>query len=41
MADSEGIKEVVNQVVVQAATVVMMAFWDTEKGPWPATTPNP
>ena len=30
MADSEGIKEIVNQVAMQAATVVMMAFKNTE-----------
>ena len=32
--------EIVNQVVMQAATVVMMTFRDTETGPHPATTPN-
>ena len=40
MEDSETIKEIVNQAVVQAATVPMMAFRDIETGPWPATMPN-
>ena len=40
MADSEIIKEIVNQAVMQAATVVMMAFRHTETGPQPAKMPN-
>ena len=40
MAPSQGIKERVNQAAIQAATVVMMAFRDTETGPQPVTTPN-
>ena len=40
MADSASIKEIVNQVAVQAATVVMMAVRDTETVPLPATTSN-
>ena len=40
MAGSESIKEIVNQVAIQAATAVMMAFRDTEMGPWLATTKN-
>ena len=32
MADSEGIKEIVNQTAVQAAKAVMMAFGDTYAG---------
>ena len=40
MADSESIKEIVKQVVMQAATVVMIAFRDKEMGPQSATTPN-
>ena len=40
MADSDSIKEIVNEVAVQVATAVMMAFRDTETGPWPATTPK-
>ena len=40
MADSEGIKEMGNQVAVLAAMVVMMAFRDTNTGPEPNTTPN-
>ena len=35
MADSENIKEVVNQVALQVAMVVMMLLSDTETGPWP------
>ena len=33
MAESEGIRETVNQEVVQAGTVVMMAFRDVDTGP--------
>ena len=33
MAASEGIKEVVNQAAVQAATAVIMAPRDVEAGP--------
>ena len=33
MAESEGVKEIVNQVAVQVATAVMMAFSDTDVGP--------
>ena len=40
MADYESIKEIENPVAMQAATVVMMAFRDTETGPQPATAPN-
>ena len=40
MADSESIKEIINQVAVQVAIVVMVAFRDTETGPWPATIQN-
>ena len=40
MADSESIKEIVNEVTVQAATMVMMAFRDTDTGPCLATMPN-
>ena len=40
MVDSEDIKQIVNQVAIQAATAVMMAFTNTEAGPQPATTPN-
>ena len=40
MADFESIKEIVNQVAVHAAIVVMMAFRDTETGPQPATMSN-
>ena len=28
------------QAIMQTATVVMMAFIDTETGPWPAKMPN-
>ena len=38
--DSESIKEIVNQVAVQAATAVIMAFRDTEIGHQPATMPD-
>ena len=37
IADSESIKEIVNQKGMQTATVVMMAFRDTETGLQPAT----
>ena len=40
MADSESIKEIVNQTVTQGATAVMVAFRDTETGPQPATIQN-
>ena len=40
MAESESGKEIVNQVAMQAAMTVMMAFKDTETGSQPATTPN-
>ena len=40
MAHSGVIKERVNQAAVQAATVVMMAFRNTEIGPWPTTILN-
>ena len=40
MKESESIKEIVNQVSMQANTVVMMAFRDTETRLWPATTQN-
>ena len=33
MAESDNIKEVINQVVVQVAMAVMMALRDTEAGP--------
>ena len=33
MAESDLVKEVVNQVAVQVETVVMMALRDTEAGP--------
>ena len=40
MADSACIKEIVNQAAVHAATLVMMAFRDTQTGPQPATLQN-
>ena len=40
MADSEDIKEIVNQVTMQVATVIMIAFRDTVMGSLPATTPD-
>ena len=40
MADSESIKAIINHLAVQAATVVMVAFRDTETGPQLATTRN-
>ena len=33
MAESEGIKEIVNQVAIQAVTTVMMALKDVDVGP--------
>ena len=39
MANSGSIIEIVNQAAVQAATVVMMAFRDSETGHQPATMP--
>ena len=38
MVESDDIKEVVNQVAVQVAMVVMMVLRDTEAGPQPTTT---
>ena len=32
MTDIEGMKEIVNQVAIQAATAIMMAFRDTDIG---------
>ena len=40
MTESECIKEIVNQVAVQEAMGVVVAFRDTETGPQLATTPN-
>ena len=40
MADSDSMNKIVNQAAMQAATVAMMAFRDTEIEPWPATMPN-
>ena len=40
MADSESIKEIVNQVAVQEAATVMMVFRDTDTGFLLASTPN-
>ena len=37
MAEFEGIQTIVNQVVIQAATAVMMALIDADVGPHPAT----
>ena len=37
MANSESIKEIVNQVAIQAATAVFMAFRATGTGLWPGT----
>ena len=34
MAESEGIKEIVNKVTIQAATVVMMPLRDMEARPY-------
>ena len=39
-ADSESIKEIVNEAAVQAGTVVMMAFSDIDTGTQPATMQN-
>ena len=36
MTDSE----IVNQVAVQATALAMMAFGDTDTGPWSATMSN-
>ena len=36
MADSDSIKEIINQAAMQAATVVMMAFRDTDAVPQPS-----
>ena len=33
MMESEGTKEIMNQVAVQAATAVIMAFRDVDVGP--------
>ena len=38
MTDFEGIKEIVNQVDVQAEMAVMMVFRDRDTGSWLATT---
>ena len=40
MVDLNRIKEIVNQVAVQAATTVMMVFTNTDKGLQLATVPN-
>ena len=40
MEDSESIKEIVNQVAMQAATGITMAFKDTDVALWPATMLN-
>ena len=40
MPNFESIKEIVIQAAMQAATAVIMAFRDTETGPWPVRTPN-
>ena len=40
MADSECIKEVVNQAAMQATSADMMAFRDMDTWFQPATTPN-
>ena len=37
MAESESIKDIVNQVAAQATLVVMMALRDAEARPWPTT----
>ena len=37
MADSVSITEIINQVALQVATVVMIKFRDTETGPQAAT----
>ena len=38
MAELEGIKEIVNQVAVQAATAVMITLRDADAEPQPTTT---
>ena len=38
MAESEGMKEIVNQVAVQAATAVMTVLRDVDVGPKPTPT---
>ena len=38
MAESVGIKEIVNQVAIQVATAVMMVFSDANVGPYLTTT---
>ena len=40
MPDSEGIKEIVNQVAIQAGMAVMTMFIDTDSGSWLATMPD-
>ena len=40
MAYSEGNKEILDQVAMQAAMVIMIALLDTETGTWQVTTPN-
>ena len=40
MANSEGIEDIVNQVAIQAAMAVMMAFRDMDTGSQPATISN-
>ena len=40
MAESEGIKEKVNQVAIQAAMAVMMAFRETDTGSQTVIIPN-
>ena len=37
MIGSEGIKEIMNQVAIQAVTVVMVALRDEGIGPWLTT----
>ena len=34
MPNSENIKEILNQVIVKEATVVMMTFRDSDTVPW-------
>ena len=40
MAESESIKEIVNQVAIQLAMVVMKACRDMDTGSWQATIQN-
>ena len=40
MAHSENIKEIINQVAMQAAATVIIAFRDTEMGLWSTTAQN-